>query len=158
MTEAICSTEERRFFYLRMESVEALSMKLAKPYVVLIWNAANLSTPERVGIVQQLLRTGCRYVVTGGADCQAWHDLADNVFWDEFQTDEERELNFTMTTAHEGEALDDVVFFFIWNTSSEGYDFKNYLALQIGGDEALGEQLKQSIKNAQPRGPDTVLL
>lgn len=86
----------------------------------LIWGHDGRSTDaKRSVIASALLDAGCRYAVCGGENCDAWHEAVDVEFVKRHIDDPDDVLDsvHVMTTSHDGEAPDDVAFFFVLNTN-----------------------------------------
>ena len=52
-----------------------------------------------------------------------------------------------MTTWHDDETVNDIMFFGLNNTNFDDHDFKRYLVLFIGHKNGLKEEVKIAIKN-----------
>src|SRR5687768_13399857 len=95
-----------------------------RPFTCLIWDHG-LSVPseEQLAVARVLVDAGCRYAVCGGHDCEGWHDIMDHatVFRD---LDQEQEGPLVMTTWHEGEAPDEVAWFFLNLTDFDEVSFR----------------------------------
>jgi hypothetical protein len=101
----------------------------------LLWDhEGHFTEPARSNLAQVLLEAGCRYVVCGGQNCQAWHDAIELEFVKAHLDDSENvwESAHVMTTWHEGESPDEAAFFFVMNTNFDFHDFNRYLVLHIG--------------------------
>lgn len=85
-------------------------------------------------LCSRLLAAGCRYLVAGGVECSDWHDAMDIAVAIREIDDPQEETDklAVMTTWHEGEAEDDVAFFFVNNTNFEDYVFERFLILSVG--------------------------
>lgn len=57
----------------------------------------------------------------------------------------EREARTVMTTAHEGESMDEVAFFFVRLTSFDAHRFTDLLVLAIGSDETSAGRLTDAV-------------
>jgi len=51
-----------------------------------------------------------------------------------------------MTTWHAGESERDVAFFFVNNTNFDDYDFKKFLIVTMGADEAVLGRLADAVR------------
>lgn len=104
---------------------------------------ASIQTDQeyKAQIAEQIIGSGCGYVVCGGVESMAWHDAMDESSIAAEISGELKEEETAVTTWHEDESIDDVAFFFALNTflpESEGHtDFvdllsADYLVLLIG--------------------------
>lgn len=106
-----------------------------EPFSCLLWDHDGRATSEqRAVLVRTLLHAGCRYFVCGGQNCEAWHDAADDEFLAR-QAHEARaalDIEYVMTSWHEGEGVDEVAFFFVNCSDLHGHDFRRFLVLHVG--------------------------
>jgi len=108
----------------------------------MIWDHDGRFTEAQRGeVARQLLGIGCRYVVCGGRNCDAWHATVDEEFVQKHLDDPDETLDdvHVMTTSHADESPDDVAFFFVLNTNFGDHDFDHYLVLHVGDSEAREE-------------------
>jgi len=112
---------------------------------------------DRAQLAQDLLAAGCRYAVCAGQTCERWHLAVDCAFVDLGLDPEgpEWEARYVMTTSHEGETIDDVVFFFVLCTNFDQHDFTDFLILQLGADPVLEQSLRGSVTAIIIRDPDS---
>jgi len=89
---------------------------------------------RKQAFASQLISSGCRYAVCAGIDCSAWHDAFDLAWVQQHLNDseEKKDAEHVMTTWHEGDSIDDVAFFFVYNTNFDEYDFRQFLVLHLG--------------------------
>jgi hypothetical protein len=62
-------------------------------------------------IARWLVDGGCRYAVTWGPECEAWHDAIDWAMIDKFENREVPDEDFIMTTWHDKESLREALWF-----------------------------------------------
>jgi len=110
------------------------------PFACMLWAERGIPAEHRRALCDQLLTSGCRYVVCGGIECEAWHDTADDSYRVIDPTGEASEA-LVMTTWHEGEPAKDVMFFLLNCTSFGDHNFEHYLILQIGRDLRQAKKL-----------------
>ena len=53
---------------------------------------------------------------------------------------------FVMTSSHPGEPIDDVAFFFTFNTHFDAHAFEKFLVIVIGADESATEQVCSAVR------------
>lgn len=114
----------------------------------MIWDhAGRFTEAQRAVVARLLLQAGCRYVVCGGQNCEAWHDAVDAEFVRQHMDDpdEVREAVHVMTTWHADESADDVAFFFVLNTNFDDHDFVCYLVLHVG-DGRTKEEVDAAVR------------
>ena len=114
---------------------------------ILFNNDPTISNDEQNNISDDLIAANCRYAVCAGYDCSSSDDSID---WAYISTDENYDPpdeTMVMTTWHDDETVNDIMFFGLNNTNFDDHDFKRYLVLFIGHKNGLKEELKIAIKN-----------
>jgi hypothetical protein len=114
----------------------------------LLWDFEGGHTAEqRHAVVAALINHGCRYFVCGGHDASIWEDAADeaHVMMTLDAPESEREVRMVMTTAHEGESMDDVAFFFVRNTNFDAHTFTDLLVVAMGSDDTSAGRLTDAV-------------
>ena len=108
---------------------------------LLLWTVG--VEPEE-GVAFAVHHSTARYVVCGGDHCEGWHDLIDTAW----AVDCANGLDpaDVMTTWHTGESESDVAFFFVNNTNFDDYDFKKFLIVTMGADEAVLVRLAEAVR------------
>lgn len=127
------------------------------PFPCLIWDhGSDFTDGQRLAVAKKLLEAGCRYVVCGGADCEAWHDAIDWEFVQQHLNDAEEICHAThvMTTGHEGESPREVAYFFVHLTNFAEHDFMHYLVLHVATGPAA-EQVNAAVRD-EARNKDAV--
>jgi len=116
---------------------DTLSSKgIDAPFACLLYsNQENVSDAEMMAVANWLLSSGCRYAVCAGIKCSEWHDAIDaaDVIRDPAGQ------NVVMTSWHENESIQDIVWFWLNATNFDDVVFENYLALFIGDSKANSE-------------------
>ncbi len=92
------------------------------------------------------IATGCRYVVCGGVESEAWEDAADDAYLAEDSPEPVSDELFVMTTSHPGEPADEAAFFFVHNTRFGDHDFAHHPVLMVGEDAAMRGRLVAAIR------------
>ena len=112
------------------------------PFPCLIWDhEGHFADAERSSVASALLEAGCRYVLCGGALCEAWHDAVDAEFVMKHleDPDEVQAATLVMTTWHTGASPDEVAFQFVVNTDFDDLEFRHYLVLHVGSGPAKAQ-------------------
>ena len=114
---------------------------------ILFNNDPIISNDEQNKISDDLIASNCRYAVCAGYDCSSWDDSID---WAYISTDENYEPpddSMVMTTWHDDETVNDIMFFGLNNTNFDDHDFHKYLILFIGAKDGLKEEVEKTIQN-----------
>ncbi len=131
--------------------------QIAKPYefsspftkgecAVLFYIADTDTSPQQQADVSDaLLAQGCRYAVCAGYDCEKWHDAIDSAYLKR-NDGKPSDTNFVMTTWHENENLEDIVFFFLNNTQFEEWSPQNFLVLVLGNHPMILANIRKEIE------------
>jgi hypothetical protein len=119
-------------------------------YVALIWGNISFHANERQEVAKALIDSGCRYVVCGGQDCEAWHDETDMV-WAMLSVElgQGLEMPAVMTSWHNNESEEDVVYFAFNLTNFDEHEFNKYLVLMIGSDHSEERRIEELIEAIQ---------
>ena len=98
-------------------------------FAVLIYISDTTITAEEQELLSdQIVAAGCRYAVCAGYKCGTWDDSIDiaDLKRNNWETKDE---NLIMTTWHENESLENIVFFFLNNTSFDYFTATNMLVV-----------------------------
>jgi hypothetical protein len=130
---------------------------IAKPYefsstfaggefAILLYIAdADISPQQQADISDALLAQGCRYAVCAGYDCEKWHDAIDSAYLKR-NDGEPKDTNFVMTTWHDNENLENIVYFFLNNTWFDEWNPQNFLVLILGDHPAILADIRKEIE------------
>jgi hypothetical protein len=96
---------------------------------------------DRVEISRKLVDAGCLYAMAWGADCLLWDDSIDFANIDKFDPESIPDDQFVMTTWHDDETLEDVLFFAKFNSliSYDGRELNELLVLDLGQENREGQ-------------------
>ena len=123
---------------------ETSTIEVNSPFACLIYsNQQNVTRDEMSSVANLLINSGCRYAVCAGLNCLDWHDsidITDTIHDPTLQ-------NFIMSTWHENESVEDVVWFWLNLTDFDDVAFENYLALLIGNSHDVEEKIREAVKN-----------
>lgn len=115
----------------------------AEVAVLLYINDTTITAEEQELLSDQIVAGGCRYAVCAGYKCSTWDDSIDVA--DLRRNDwKVRDDNFVMTSWHENETLEDIVSFFLNDTSFDYFTATNMLVLVLGNSKML-EEIKEEI-------------
>jgi hypothetical protein len=146
----IARTSTRSYYLTRLKTPSRILEAFGgAAFPCLVWDAnTERTTEQRHVMVASLMDAGCRYFVCGGPGCADWEEEADEAFvMATLDVPEpERDARFVMTSAHRGESVDDVAFFFVCNTNFDAHAFERFLVLVIGADEEATERLCSAVR------------
>jgi hypothetical protein len=160
----VAEHEDRKSFLLSVDdasqvNLDALAEQIGvgEPFVCLIWDAAGSSTDEeRCAFGHKLIAAGCRYAVCGGNDGTVWDDAVDFAFVLATLdvTEAERDARFIMTTWHEGESPEEVVWFAMNCANFDDLSFDKWVVVLRGADEELRERFVTTLRAEIERKDD----
>jgi hypothetical protein len=117
-------------------------------YVAIVFsNDESVTDAERQLVTRALFTSGCRYGVFAGHACGVWECALDTACIESHPDCEPSDDAFTMTTSHEGESVEDVMFFGLMNTSFGSHDFDRILVLFVGTRAGLREEVETAIQS-----------
>lgn len=139
---------DRRFWLLRLEPpYEARLQRFVGPFVAIVVACDSSITPEQqANLSAQLVAVDCRYMLAWGANASSWDDSVDMAFIRTDPNFDPPSDRFVMTTWHDNETIQDVVWFALTNTTFDSHDFRDYLALMIGEDPEIEAELVAAIQ------------
>jgi hypothetical protein len=122
-------------------------------YVAIVFsNDQTVTDTERQVITHALFSSGCRYGVFAGHACGAWEWALDTSCIESNLDHQPSNEAFTMTTSHEGESVEDVMFFGLMNTSFASHEFDRFLVLFVGPRAGLRAEVQKAIKSVWSKG------
>ena len=120
------------------------SIEVKAPFTCLLYSSQEeVTDDEMMSVANWLVTSGCCYAVCAGLKCSAWHDTIDTA---EISRDPNIK-NLIMTTWHENETAEDVVWYWLNLTNFEDIAFENYLALLVGTSKVIEEKIQNAVKN-----------
>jgi len=106
-------------------------------------NDKSISNETQRKLSRQFISRGCRYAVCGGYNCEEWHDSIDSVC---IGNNKNSDKNFIMTTWHDDETIDDIVFFFVNNTSYENFIPENFCIVLLGKNLEIKNKILSALE------------
>jgi len=114
-------------------------------FVVLVYvHDQQFTLEEQKQLSDEIVAEGCRYAVCAGHLCSSWDDSVD-------MADLRRnnmainEKTFVMTSWHEDEPLEDIVFHFLNVTWFDCFIPENFLIAVVGSDPVTLENIRQEV-------------
>lgn len=123
-----------------LETKEIIFPFNGEPFVCMIWNNKEdfVSPP----LIQKVLQENCKYFLAGGKNSENWHHYADEIHISLYPDFSPPDWEHVMTTWHENETLEEVMWFALNNTNFDHHDFKNYVLIEIDTHFSQMEILK----------------
>ena len=95
-----------------------------EPYVCILFiQDPGITAAEQAELSDQIVRSGCRYAVCTGHICSSWDDSIDMAYLATEVDFQPRDETFVMTSWHDEEPLEGVIFFGLFNTGFDDYAF-----------------------------------
>lgn len=140
---------DRRFWLLRLEPpYETRLPRFGAPFVAIFVACDSSLTPEQqANLSAQLVAMDCRYMLAWGTNASSWDDSVDMAFLHTDPNFDPPSDRLVMTTWHDNETIQDVVWFALTNTNFDAHDFHDYLALMIGENPEIEAELVATIQS-----------
>ncbi|WP_199228310.1 MULTISPECIES: hypothetical protein [unclassified Caulobacter] len=121
------------------------------PFKAVLVLEAPAETTWRAEVAAWLARSGCRYALAWGTDCEAWHDAIDDAAFPGDPPDDD----FIMTTWHDDEPLEEVAWFAAHAAHHPSLDLPAILIVHIAAapDEAWLRATFQAPRLDSPARP-----
>lgn len=100
-----------------------------------------------LSVRRSLFSSGCRYGVFAGHACDVWEFALDTDCIESDPDYQPSDEAFTMTTSHEGEPVEDVMFFGLMNTAFGSQEFDRILVLFVGSRAGLREDVHTAVQS-----------
>jgi hypothetical protein len=137
----------RDLFFLGLDSVEETpkEIKLTSEHFacLIAWDSENASVEQISKLVETIILNGAGYICCWGKGCQRVHDIADEIDSYPYKLYGSPDGSVIMTTWHEDESLEEVMWFFLNVTNPDTYYEKSLnsnLVISIGNktwDESI---------------------
>ena len=101
---------------------------------------------SRYKISNDLIEANCRFAVCAGSDCSNRDDSIDMAYISSDENYDPPDETMVMTSWHDNETVNDIMFFGLNITNFDYHDFKKYVVLFIGTKEGLKEEIEKAIK------------
>ena len=120
----------------------------SRRFVAIVFsNDETVSDVEKQSVTSALFSSGCRYGVFAGHACNIWEWALDYACIESDPDYQPSDEAFTMTTSHEDESVEDVMFFGLMNTSFGSHDFDRFLILLVGPRTGLRGEVETAIRS-----------
>lgn len=140
---------DRRCWLLRLKPpYETRLPGFGAPFVAIIVACDSSLTPEQqANLSAQLVAMDCRYMLAWGTNASSWDDSVDMAFINTDPNFDPPSDRLVMTTWHDIETIQEVVWFALKNTNFATHDFRDYLALMVGENPEIEAELVATIKS-----------
>ncbi len=115
-------------------------------FVALLFVDEEQITPEeQERLSDEIVAAGCRYAVCAGHLCSSWDDSIDmaDLRRNNMETNEK---TFVMTSWHEDEPVEDIVFHFLNVTWFDDFVPENFMVVVVGGDPEVLANIRQEVE------------
>lgn len=115
-------------------------------FVVLLYiDEKQIPPEEQEKLSDEIVAEGCRYAVCAGHLCSSWDDSIDMA--DLRRNNMEiNEKTFVMTSWHDDESLEDIVFHFLNVTWFDDFVPENFLITVVGSNPVVLENIRQEVE------------
>lgn len=147
--EPLTTRESKEVWLHQMERPFAFKTPFpGRRYVAIVFsNDETVTDAERQIVAHALFASGCRCGVFAGHACGVWEWALDSAGLESDPDYQPSDEAFTMTTSHEGQSVEDIVFFGLTNTSFGSHDFDHFLILFIGPRAGLRDEVESAIQS-----------
>jgi hypothetical protein len=119
--------------YLRLNPGDQMpNISEFSPFKAVLIIDAKVETAWQANVSRWLTDAGCRYTMAWGIDCSSWDTSVDLANLEKFDYGEIPEDDFIMTTMHDDESLDEVLWFAKTTAHHPTVKLDNMLFLHIG--------------------------
>jgi hypothetical protein len=142
--EQLISTPERD---IRFEGIER-PFDFRSPFdgrdfvLMLVVDDTSITDEEQSHLSSQIIQEGCRYAVCAGHRCSTWDDSIEWALLSRYPDFNPPDERFVMTSWHDNETLDDVVFFFLNHTSFNHFQAERFLIYFVGRNVEAEREVK----------------
>ncbi len=126
--------------YIQVKEQESLpSIEHLYPFKCLVIISESVSQARQDEISMWLVKSGCVVMCAWGINCSSWDDSVDCASIEMFNYDLPPPERFVLTTWHENESLDDVMFFLKRAISHSEHELENVVLLHISSKNQVNE-------------------
>lgn len=145
----LAQQQDKRFWYLRLEPpYDTPIPSFGRPFVAIVVACdPNITVEQQAHISTQLVERDCRYMLAWGINASTWDDSVDMAYLNtdpNFSPPDDRHV---MTTWHDNESLDTVVWFALANTNFDSHHFCDFMVVMIGANPKTETKLLRAIQN-----------
>jgi hypothetical protein len=112
------------------------------PFRAVVSLDADYSRKWQDEVAKWLVGSGCLYMMAWGANCAEFHDTVDWANIDQFAPNEVPDDRLVMTTWHDKETLEDVLWFAQTSAHHGDVDLDNTLIVDVRGGDRKAEILR----------------
>jgi len=126
--------------YLRLTQGNSLPKLLGfSPFKAVIIVEDDVKSDWQSSVSQWIANAGCRYMLAWGKGCSSWDTSVDIANLEQFDYGDIPEDEFIMTTWHENESLEEVLWFAKTTAHHPTLELHNVLFLHIGTTDREAE-------------------
>ena len=122
--------------YLRLMPGDPLpQLNDFSPFKAVLVIEADVKPEWQAKVSRWLADAGCRYMMAWGIACSSWDDSVDLANMEQFDCSAIPEEEFIVTTWHDDELLDEVLWFARMGAQHPTLDLQNVLVLHVGTND-----------------------
>lgn len=126
--------------YLRIRSGDLLSsLDRFSPFKAIVVVEDVVDQKWQAEASRWLADSGCLYMMAWGKNCSSWDDSVDLANLEQFGFDKIPDDDFVMTTWHDDEPLQEVIWFAKYSANHPTIELENVLFMHIGSSNREGE-------------------
>lgn len=126
--------------YIQINAQSELpSLEYLSPFKCLVVVSENISQERQSEISNWLVKSGCFVMCAWGKNCSSWDDSVDFANIEQFNYEPIPPESFVLTTWHENESLEEVMFFIKHIAAHESHHLENVVLLNISSENRSAE-------------------
>ncbi len=131
-----------------IDTVDDFALPFEGEYaLLLIINRTDTGSLEQEQLSDKIVESRCRYALCFGHECSTWDDSIDYSFICTDPAYDPPDSRFVMTTWHEDDPIDDVVFQLRYNTTFDDFVPDKFLVVFVGENDDLMTLTLQSLRH-----------
>jgi hypothetical protein len=146
--ELLATKDQKEIWLLELDKPYNLASAFNDmEYVCILFNNdPDISNEDQNRISDQLVRSGCKYAVCAGFNCSSWDDSVDLAYLATDENYDPPDETFVMTSWHENESAEEIIFFGLNGTNFDDHYFNKYLVLFVGHKKDLKNEVESAIQ------------
>lgn len=110
-----------------------------------------INAAEQHALSVQIVEQGCRYAVCAGHQCSTWDDSIDMTLLYEHPDYNSPDDKMIMTTWHDNEPYDDIVYYFLNLTSFNEFVAERFIICCLGRNAGIESEIERRVSDHSRR-------